>query len=151
MTQSFDTPEFLNYLQKRLNFEPFVLRDLVKDHSIFETAEILVKNYNVDKDKLGQIFAGYLGFAYVDINNVIFDPQFMKSIPKDYLKMQVVLPLYKFGPAITVATARPNNPFLQNNIEKQLHSVISLVFSFPQDIINYIEENYDVEEKVSTT
>ena len=71
MTQSFDTPEFLNYLQKRLNFEPFVLRDLVKDHSIFETAEILVKNYNVDKDKLGQIFAGYLGFAYVDINNVI--------------------------------------------------------------------------------
>ena len=123
MTQSFDTPEFLNYLQKRLNFEPFVLRDLVK----------------------------YLGFAYVDINNVIFDPQFMKSIPKDYLKMQVVLPLYKFGPAITVATARPTNPFLQNNIEKQLHSVISLVFSFPQDIINYIEEHYDVEEKVSTT
>ena len=112
MTKNFETPEFLNYLQKKLDLEPFLLRDLMKEHSIFEAVD------------------------------VIFDPQYMKSIPKEYLKMQVVLPLYKFGPAITVATARPTNPYLQNNIEKQLHSVISLVFSFPSDIINYIEKHY---------
>lgn len=142
MTKNFETPEFLNYLQKKLDLEPFLLRDLMKEHSIFEVVDILVSNYNIDKEKIGQIFGGYLGYAYVDINNVIFDPQYMKSIPKEYLKMQVVLPLYKFGPAITVATARPTNPYLQNNIEKQLHSVISLVFSFPRDIINYIEKHY---------
>lgn len=142
MTKNFETPEFLNYLQKKLDLEPFLLRDLMKEHSIFEVVDILVSNYNIDKEKIGQIFGGYIGYAYVDINNVIFDPQYMKSIPKEYLKMQVVLPLYKFGPAITVATARPTNPYLQNNIEKQLHSVISLVFSFPRDIINYIEKHY---------
>lgn len=142
MTKNFETPEFLNYLQKKLDLEPFLLRDLMKEHSIFEVVDILVSNYNIDKEKIGQIFGGYIGYAYVDINNVIFDPQYMKSIPKEYLKMQVVLPLYKFGPAITVATARPTNPYLQNNIEKQLHSVISLVFSFPSDIINYIEKHY---------
>lgn len=142
MTKNFETPEFLNYLQKKLDLEPFLLRDLMKEHSIFEAVDILVSNYNIDKEKIGQIFGGYIGYAYVDINNVIFDPQYMKSIPKEYLKMQVVLPLYKFGPAITVATARPTNPYLQNNIEKQLHSVISLVFSFPRDIINYIEKHY---------
>ena len=142
MTKNFETPEFLNYLQKKLDLEPFLLRDLMKEHSIFEVVDILVSNYNIDKEKIGQIFGGYIGYAYVDINNVIFDPQYMKSIPKEYLKMQVVLPLYKFGPAITVATARPTNPYLQNNIEKQLHSVISLIFSFPRDIINYIEKHY---------
>lgn len=142
MTKNFETLEFLNYLQKKLDLEPFLLRDLMKEHSIFEVVDILVSNYNIDKEKIGQIFGGYIGYAYVDINNVIFDPQYMKSIPKEYLKMQVVLPLYKFGPAITVATARPTNPYLQNNIEKQLHSVISLVFSFPRDIINYIEKHY---------
>ena len=142
MTKNFETPEFLNYLQKKLDLEPFLLRDLMKEHSIFEVVDILVSNYNIDKEKIGQIFGGYIGYAYVDINNVIFDPQYMKSIPKEYLKMLVVLPLYKFGPAITVATARPTNPYLQNNIEKQLHSVISLVFSFPRDIINYIEKHY---------
>ena len=142
MTKNFETPEFLNYLQKKLDLEPFLLRDLMKKYSIFETVDILVSKYNIDKEKIGQIFGGYIGYAYVDINNVIFDPQYMKSIPKEYLKMQVALPLYKFGPAITVATARPTNPYLQNNIEKQLHSVISLVFSFPKDIINYIEKHY---------
>ena len=110
MTKTFETPEFLNYLHKNLDLEPFLLRDLMKKYSIFETVDILVSKYNIDKEKIGQIFGGYIGYAYVDINNVIFDPQYMKSIPKEYLKMQVALPLYKFGPAITVATARPTNP-----------------------------------------
>ena len=142
MAKDFDTPEFANYLSKKLGLDPAILKKMLKRQTIFEVVEILISKHHIEKEKIGRIFSEYIGYTYVDVNDVIFDPQYMKLISKEYLKSKSVLPLFKFGTAITVATSNPTNPYLQNNIEKQLNSIISLVFSFPSDIIEYIDKKY---------
>lgn len=143
MKDKFVTPKFLDYLDQRLDLPAVYVNDLLKERTILEVAEYLIEKKVYDKETIGKAFGEYMGYTYVDINNVVFDPKYMTSLSIDYLKSNFVLPLFKFGNAVTVATSDPANPFLQGNIEKQLHSVVSLVFSFPSDIINFIEKNYN--------
>lgn len=132
--------KFQNYLSKKLDIDLEIIQNVFENRTddAFESAKFLINDYNVDKNELGKIWGDYLGFAYVDPESSIVNAEFIDKVGIKFILNNKVLPLYKFGKAVTVLTPNPTNPFLQDKIEKKLEEVTSLVFCFPFDIENYL-------------
>lgn len=134
--------DFPEYLSDKTGIDLLLIDDLYeKKTDIFDIATILINKYGVDRQKLGKIWGDYIGFAYVDPNSTMVKEEYINKLGIDFIMKNNVLPLYKFGRAVTVSTPKPDNPFLQDKLEKMLDEIVSLVFCFPFDIENYIKLN----------
>lgn len=132
--------DFQNYLSEETGIDLITIDDLFeKEVDAFDVAFELIENYGIDAKKLGKIWGDYLGFAYVDPNASIVHKEYIQRLGLGYIRKYNVLPLYKFGKAVTVATSDPNNPFIQDKLEKKLDELVSFVFCFPFDIEIYIQ------------
>jgi hypothetical protein len=136
------TSDFEDYLIERTDLEPAVISEIFKNNSdTNRIAKILIDRYGIKKEILGRIWGDYLGFAYVEPNNSIVKKVLIEKLGEDFILENKVLPLYKFGRAVTVCASDPKNPYLQDKIEKALGEIVSLVFCFPSDIEEYIAKN----------
>jgi hypothetical protein len=134
--------KFKDYLIEKLDVEPNVLEELfAKEVDVFKIAFELIEKHGIDEKKLGKIWGDYLGFAYVDPNSSIVNKDFVNMLGAAFVRENNALPLYKFGKAVTVCTSNPQNPFIQNKMEKKLNEIVSFVFCFPFDIEIYLQFN----------
>lgn len=133
--------DFLIYLSDKLGIDYEILEKVPTTADIFNLAKVLIQIHKIEKAKLGKIWGSYLGFAYVDPNTSIVNPDYIKKAGINFILENRALPLYKFGRAVTVSTSNPKNPFLQDKIEKKLDEIVSLVFCFPFDIDVYLKNN----------
>lgn len=135
--------DFKLYLSDNLDIDYEIIEKIPTTgiNEFFNIAKVLIQIHKVDKAILGKIWGSYLGFAYVDPNTSIVNQEYIKKAGVNFILENKVLPLYKFGRALTVSTSNPKNPFLQDKIEKKLDEIVSLVFCFPFDIEIYLRNN----------
>ena len=134
--------DFKDYLAEKIDIDFIILDELFeKKTDFFDIAYILIENHEIDSKNLGKIWGDYLGFAYVDPNTTIVNQEFINKMGVDFISSNKVLPLYKFGKAVTVCTSDPKNPFIQDKVEKKLGELVSFVFCFPFDIELYLQLN----------
>lgn len=132
--------DFKEYLSNKTGVDFLVIGELFERiPNVFDIAQTLINLYGIDRDKLGKIWGDYLGFAYVDPNTTIVNMEYVNKVGIDFVKKNKVIPLYKFGRAVTVSTSDPTNPFMQDRLEKMLDEIVSLVFCFPFDIDKYLQ------------
>lgn len=131
-----------DYLAKHINIDNKILDELFNKYvfNLFDIALILIKEYGIDKDKLGRVWGDYLGFAYVDPNKSIVNQEYINKIGISFIEMNKILPLYKLGKAVTFCTSNPTNPSIVEHTQKKLGELVSLVFCFPFDIKTYLKE-----------
>lgn len=134
--------EFENYLAEKTGVDLLEISDLFEqfDKDVFQVAKVLINLREFDKAELGKIWASYMGFAYVDPNTSIVNEEFLQKAGVPFIMENKVIPLYKFGRAVTVATSNPINPFIQDKVEKKLGEIVSFVFCFPFDIENFLRK-----------
>lgn len=119
-----------------------IIEELFKKHfKVFDIALALIEKHNVDSEKLGKFWGDYLGFAYVDPNKCIVNQDYVKKVGINFIEINKVLPLYKFGKAVTVCTSNPTNPSIIELTQKKLEELVSPVFCFPFDIKTYLQSN----------
>lgn len=141
MVKAYDL-QFRRYLAENTDVDLNIIEQLFqKKADAFDVALLLIENHGVDAKKLGKIWGDYLGFAYVDPNTTIVNKDYVRKLGKDFILANKALPLYKFGKAVTVSTSDPQNPFIQDKLEKRLEEIVSFVFCFPFDIEIYIKFN----------
>ncbi len=135
--------EFQKYLSKKTDIELAIIKDLFENarEGEFDVALKLIEVYGIDKATLGKLWGSYIGFAYVDPNMSIVNPELIKKVGADFILKNRALPLYKFGRAVTVSTCNPTNPFIQDKLEKKLEDLVSFVFCFPFDIKTYLKNS----------
>lgn len=134
--------DFQAYLSDKTGIDFIIIDELFeKEVDPFKVAYILVEKYAVDEEKLGKIWGDYLGFAYVDPNKCIVNKEYLEKIGVDFVTKYKAMPLYKFGKAVTVSTPNPQNPYIQDRMEKELKEIVSFVFCFPFDIDIYLQLN----------
>lgn len=127
--------KFRKYLSEKTGIDELILDELYYDSSdIFNIAMNLIEKYNVDRTELGRLWGDFLGYAYVDPNTTIINMDLVKKLGKEFIVKNKVIPLYKFGKAVTVCTSEPDNIYMQDVIEKKLGEIVSLVFCFPFDV-----------------
>jgi len=134
--------KFITYLSNHTELDYKVIDELfVKNEDSFHVAQVLIDRHGIDSHFLGKIWGDYLGYAYVDPNSTIVNQDYINLLGLDFIKANHAIPLYKFGKAVTVSTAHPTSPFLQDKLEKKLKEIVSLVFCFPFDIDVYLRLN----------
>lgn len=108
---------FYKYLSVKTEIDLLEITELFeKEADVFKVALTLIEKYNIDEKQLGRAWGDYLGFAYVDPNASIVKPEYISKIGIDFIKKNNVLPLYKFGKAVTVSTSDPANPYIQDKL-----------------------------------
>jgi type IV pilus assembly protein PilB len=140
--------DFKIYLsdQTELDFE-LISELFEKNENVFDVAFKLIEDYGIDTKFLGKIWGDYIGFAYVDPNSTIINQEYLQKVGIDFIKENNAIPMYKFGKAITVSTSNPQNPYIQDMLEKKLGEIVSFVFCFPFDIEIYLKLNNLKQEK----
>lgn len=138
-----NTAKFKYYLAEKANLDLLKVEKYYKKYKKpFLVAKKIIECENVIPHKIGEIYATYLGLAYVNPNESVVDKQYLETLGLGYVIEAKVLPLYKFGKAVTVATCYPQNVYLQDRLEKKLKELVSFVFCFPHDIDFYISQHY---------
>lgn len=128
-----------------------------------ENARRLLKRYHEDafailmhllrlhphrRTDLGRLWGDSIGVAYVDPAKSLFQAAIVQLLPEDFARRHHIILLYKFGEAVTAATADPVNRFIVEEASKLAGTSISPVFSFPDDIEAAIEIEYKSEDQL---
>jgi type IV pilus assembly protein PilB len=100
------------------------------------------------KTVLGRLWGDSLGYAYVDLVKTFFQQEAVSLIPREYAVKYNVIPIYKFGNAVTVATSKPQNSDLIKSLSMVAKIDISPVFSFPGDIEDAVKIQYQSKESI---
>lgn len=131
--------DFKEYLSDNTGVDFTTINELFRRMPyVFDIASTLINLYGIERERLGKIWGDYLGFAYVDPNATLVKTEYVSKLGLDFIRKNKVMPLYKFGRAVTVATSDPTNPFMQDKLEKMLDEIVSLVFCFPFDVETYL-------------
>lgn len=100
------------------------------------------------KNFLGRLWGDSINFAYVDLLKTIFQHEAVKMLPMEYALKYNVIPVYKLGSALTVATSEPQNDDLIKKISMASGVDVSPVFSFPEDIEDAVKIQYQSRESI---
>lgn len=101
------------------------------------------------KDQLCRLWAGSLGFAYVDLDKTLIQHDTVMKLPADFARRENMIPIYQLGDAITIATSNPSNRRSLMQAERMAGCPFSPVFSLPQDIEAAIEVQYQTTESLN--
>src|SRR5437867_9887991 len=107
-----------------------------------EFAQLVVQYGYVDRDTAGEIIAAEMGRTYVNLGTTLFQDEILIKVPVEFAKANGVMPLYKFGEAITVAMADPCDAKILGALELFLAGPVSPVFSFPDEIESAVLVKY---------
>jgi type IV pilus assembly protein PilB len=101
-----------------------------------------------NKAELGRLWGDSIATAYVDLDKTLFQDGIVRLLPRDFAERHRMIPLYRFGDTVTVATSDPMNNVLLGEARRLIGSPVSPVFSLPGDIEFAIKVNYQDEESL---
>ncbi|TWI71246.1 type IV pilus assembly protein PilB [Desulfobotulus alkaliphilus] len=123
------------------------LREKFKGNDL-EILSFLHKGGVASKGFLGKLWGDAIGYAYVDLVKSIFQPDAIAMIKRDLAIQKKIIPLYRLGSALTVATAEPQDLGLLEMVSKVAGLPISPVFAFLEDIEDATQIQYQSKESV---
>ena len=105
-------------------------------------AQLLVQYGYLDRDTAGEILAETIGKTYVNLGKTLFQDAVIHSVPFEFAKQYLAVPLYKFGDAVTVGMVNPLDAKVLKALEVFLGAPVSPVFSFADEVESAILVKY---------
>ncbi|MBU0996011.1 MAG: GspE/PulE family protein [Proteobacteria bacterium] len=115
----------------------------------YEILKHLKKKGGIDKNILGKLWGDSIGVSYVELSKTLFQPSIIKKLPQDLAKKHKMIPLYEIEGTVTIATANPMNLDAIKDAESLIGKKVSMIFSFPEEIEDSIEVQYQSKEAIS--
>lgn len=116
---------------------------------ILSVLDYLLHNRLHKKGALGKLWGDCIGISYVDLNKTLFQSEIVKTLPEKFARRNRMIPIYQMGGVVTVAAAMPTDQEMLNKAETAIGSPISAVFSFPADIDDAIEIQYQTIDSIN--
>ena len=104
--------------------------------------EELLSLQALPKDEICRLYGDTMGIAYVDLTRTIIQPEVVNLLPRDFAVAHSMIPLYRFGGAVTVASADPLNLTLRDDAARLIGQPVNAVFSPPCEIVEAVEVQY---------
>ncbi len=112
--------------------------------------EILVYMGYIDKMEMLELIAGYMGANILDFDEIEIDPDIVKIVPVDVVRMYNIFPLEADEMNITLAVADLINPEVMDELRFVLTRDITFMVAREEDIKTAIYELYgDVSDSVT--
>ncbi len=83
-----------------------------------------------------------LKIPYVDVGNILFDPEIVTLIPEAFAKKNKVIPLFLVDDTLTVAVSDPLNVYIIDDLSNIVGKKINVVISTESDIENALRNFY---------
>ncbi|MBN1268289.1 MAG: hypothetical protein JXB04_01770, partial [Kiritimatiellae bacterium] len=102
----------------------------------------VAKNSAHRKHELGRFWGDFIGIVYLDLTRTIIQYRLLEKLPEDFVRKNLVMPVYEFGGAISIVMPDPKNQTLLDQAESYLDAFVSPAFSFPDQIEDALEIGY---------
>lgn len=145
------TAEVLNYLARSGILSESQARQqlsLVKGDPLCLLSEIVHEQPHL-KEQLGKVWGDLLNVAYVNLDRTLVNYEIVRLFPREFALESAMVPIVLFGDVLTVACARPEERRRFIEAENYINTFISPVFSFPEEIENFIELAYQSAEHLA--
>ena len=153
-------PGFVQELKSRQIVSEELIEDLLAElnQNALDLLTALIQSGYGSKRKLCRIWCDSIGIAHVDLHKTLFQSDLVRRLPEAFARRNYVIPVYRMGEAVTVATAVPQSEKMKKALEERLGEPVNLVFALPSDIEWAIKEQYhtpgalhDFLEKISAS
>ncbi|WP_022851826.1 GspE/PulE family protein [Limisalsivibrio acetivorans] len=124
--------------------------NLVKkfDNNASEIFEFLIEGGAASRELMAKLWGDSLDKAYIELGRTMMQEELLDYLPSDFARKNYLLPLYKFGDVITVATSDPENQMAMQKLEEIYGCKISTVFALPEDLEDTLEITFQDTSKV---
>ena len=103
---------------------------------------VLVKHGLVTEDDVADFFQEQMGIPRIDLKSYLIDPKILNYIPENLAKKYHVIPLFKTGDTLTVATADPMNVIALDELRARTKSNIEPAVATETELSNAINQYY---------
>jgi type IV pilus assembly protein PilB len=117
-------------------------------------AQLLVQYGYIDRDSAGEVLAATIDKTYVNLGKTLFQDAVLQLVPAEFAQQHKLIPLYKFGEAVTVAMVNPLDAKVITALEALLGAPASAVFCLADEVESAILVKYQSTlgiDKLATT
>jgi type IV pilus assembly protein PilB len=89
-----------------------------------------------------QCLADYFGLPFVDLDTYLIDEKVVKMIPEEMARRHTLIPIFKIGETLTVATANPLNIHALDELRNRVKTDVEIAISTEKKIRKAIDQHY---------
>ncbi len=119
-----------------------ILAECVKTRASLK--EVVLKMSSVPEEELAVIEADISGIPFLDISQYLIDPKLLSLIPEKTARAHWVIPVFKVGNRLTVATWDPLNLIAFDEVKATSGCEVEMVISTRDMIKRTIDQHYGV-------
>ncbi|RLE15729.1 MAG: type II secretion system protein GspE [Acidobacteria bacterium] len=109
----------------------------------------LVRMNIVEEEDIIKTISEQLNIPYVDVGNILFDPEIVVLIPEAFARKNKVIPLFLVDDTLTVAISDPLNVYIIDDLANIVGKKINVVISTESDIETALKNFYANEGTIS--
>lgn len=98
----------------------------------------------ISKEELLTALASQYRVPSIDVTGYFFDSELIRNFPKEFLLKNEIIPVDLDDEFLIIASAHPDNAQLPVEIEKYVSQDVQFNVGIARDIIDAVEEYYDV-------
>ena len=133
--------------------EALVARDIVAKEEFEEAMnsseesgvsfiEILIENFNIDKNDIYNVIAEIYNVPYIDLREYVSDPKVVELVSEDLSRKFIVFPVFKIGNVLTLTMADPTDIVALDQVRMNSEMEVEPCLSSKKDILEGINKNY---------
>ena len=105
-------------------------------------ADIVVDMGLIERDRLLQLVADFIGMDFVELDDVEPPPELVKSIPASSARLYGIVPLSSQGNLVRIAIRDPFNSNASQEISFITGKDVELLFADPTKVDSFVNEHY---------
>jgi type IV pilus assembly protein PilB len=95
-----------------------------------------------------QCLADYFNLPFVDLDTYLIDDKVVKMIPEEMARRHTLIPIFKIGEALTVATANPLNIHALDELRNKVKTDVEIAISTEKKIKKAIDQHYGATDTI---
>src|SRR5438094_250997 len=88
----------------------------------------------MEQDVAGRVIGDAIQCTYLNLETTLFQPDVIALLPRESAERYKAIPVYQFGPAVTVAMTNPQDTRIVAALSRLLRHPVDHLLGFPDDI-----------------
>ncbi len=110
--------------------------------------QILVRLGYGSEELVLQLLADYFDLPFVDLDTYLIDEKVVHMIPEEMARRHTLIPLFRIGETLTVATVNPLNIHALDEVRNKVKTEVELAISTEKKIKKAIDQHYGATNSV---
>ncbi len=128
---------------------PDQLRKATQEQKRGERLEqALVRLGYATEELILQVLADYFDLPFVDLDTYLIDEKVVKMIPEEMARRHTLIPIFKIGETLTVATVNPLNIHALDEVRNRVKTDVEIAISTEKKIKKAIDQHYGATDTI---